>query len=934
MADEIEPDPLPEEAVEKGLRQAFAADWTAAGEGLSLLARLGLGGSKDGPSNEWPRPERGNYRVLDELARGGMGQILRGYDDDLDREVALKVMHGERAGEPEILRRFVEEAQIGGQLQHPGVVPVYELGMMDDRRPFFAMKLVEGRSLAELLAARKSPEHDLARHLGIFLQVCHTIAFAHSRGIVHRDLKPANVMVGAFGEVQVVDWGLAKVLRADGAETGDDEDGTRASTGRASPTSVAHSTTGTVMGTLRYMPPEQASGEVHRIDARADVFALGAVLCELLTGDPPYRGEREDLHERVARADLDDARALLREPGVDPELSKLTLDCLAPEPEARPSNAGAVAQRLEDHLAAVEERRRAAELSAAAARGRALEERRARRLTVALAVSAVVVIGVGSAVALRLQSQRAHRRAVLSATVDQALDDARAASVRAASAGVALSWQEAVAAVERAAGALESGDATPELRRRVEEVARDVHRQAEEARAREQSERADRDLMRALEEVRVPEKLHNLATGRAHYPTDWGILDGRYAAAFEAAGFDFFDHSVEEGLAALRERAVAQELVVPLLEWADARRRAGRDDGVLTQLAAELDTDPVRRDLIASAVSGDTATLEALAEEHDVLPAGTAVLLASEMRRIGGRMDRVQEILRNAQAREPNDFAVNLRLANSLALSSPEGDEEALRFYTAALALRPESIEVRHATGLVLERLKRYGEAEKLYRESLERAPDDGHLLGHLGRCLMHAERWPEAERACARATELEPEAGLHWINLGFVLHRQGDREGAEIAWRAGVELEPTNVDAHVNLALLYEELGRSADCIEMCERGLELAPERVGLWRKLGQAHSRAGDLVEAASAYRRATEINPVDASAQNDLGVALFQLGVPRDALEFLERAVELNPDFARAHLNLALTLESIDREEEAEAHFARVRELDPALLGSRR
>src|SRR5439155_5812272 len=154
----------------------------------------------------------GRYQLQGEIARGGMGAILRGRDVDLGRELAIKVLLESQRHNPEVLRRFVEEAQIGGQLQHPGVVPVYELGAFPDRRPYFAMKLVKGLTLASLLRERAGPAQDLPRFLGIFEQVCQTMAYAHARGVIHRDLKPSNIMVGSFGEVQVVDWGLAKVL--------------------------------------------------------------------------------------------------------------------------------------------------------------------------------------------------------------------------------------------------------------------------------------------------------------------------------------------------------------------------------------------------------------------------------------------------------------------------------------------------------------------------------------------------------------------------------------------------------------------------------------------------------------------------------------------------------------------------------------------------
>ncbi len=170
-------------------------------------------------------------------------------------------------------------------------MPVYELGAFPDRRPFLAMKLVRGRTLAALLAERPSPTHDLPRFLSIFEQVCQTVAYAHARRVIHRDLKPSNVMVGSFGEVQVMDWGLAKVLPeggvADERKRADSETEVRTS---RTESSGAESQAGSVLGTPAYMAPEQARGEVDRIDERADVFGLGAILCEILTGQPPYAG--------------------------------------------------------------------------------------------------------------------------------------------------------------------------------------------------------------------------------------------------------------------------------------------------------------------------------------------------------------------------------------------------------------------------------------------------------------------------------------------------------------------------------------------------------------------------------------------------------------------------------------------------------------------
>ena len=162
------------------------------------------GGTDPGPGTR--------YRIDGEIARGGMGSVLKGRDPDLGRDVALKVLREDFRDNVDMVRRFVEEAQIGGQLQHPGIVPIYEMGTFGDRRPFFAMKLVKGDTLAGFLDGRERPGRRLPRFLGIFESIAQTVAYAHARGVIHRDLKPSNVMVGTFGEVQVMDWGLAKVL--------------------------------------------------------------------------------------------------------------------------------------------------------------------------------------------------------------------------------------------------------------------------------------------------------------------------------------------------------------------------------------------------------------------------------------------------------------------------------------------------------------------------------------------------------------------------------------------------------------------------------------------------------------------------------------------------------------------------------------------------
>jgi serine/threonine-protein kinase len=353
------------------------------------------------------------YLVLGEIARGGMGVVLKGRDPDLGRDVAIKVLLPGHAGDPSLVRRFVEEAQIGGQLQHPGILPVHELGLDADSRPYFTMRLVKGRTLAALLEERPDPTHDLGRFLSVFEQVCQTIAYAHARGVIHRDLKPSNVMVGAFGEVQVVDWGLSKVLRQGGegeAVTREESPGDepRVTTIRTTG-GDAGSQSGAIIGTPSYMSPEQARGEVEALDEQSDVFALGAILCEVLTGQPPYLGSRARILEDAAAGRLDEALARVDSCGAEDELIRLARRCLDPSRVGRPRHAGVVAREVAAFLGSIAERARAAAIAAAEARATAAAERKARRLTTVLASALGLAIASGVLFAMIAEHERRAR---------------------------------------------------------------------------------------------------------------------------------------------------------------------------------------------------------------------------------------------------------------------------------------------------------------------------------------------------------------------------------------------------------------------------------------------------------------------------------------------------------------------------------------------
>jgi serine/threonine-protein kinase len=431
-------------------------------------------GGDDGPADVGPR-----YRVEGRIARGGMGTILRVRDLGLPRTLAMKVALGARGADPAALdRRLGHEARIMAVLQHPNIPPVHDAGLLPDGRRFLVMKLVDGATLAALLRRRGDPGSDQGRLLAVFAGVCQAVAYAHSHGVVHRDLKPANVMVGAFGEVQVMDWGLAKAL-AGGAAA---EAGGPAAGDEAAELSQA----GSVLGTPAYMSPEQARGAVAEVDRRSDVFALGSMLCEVLTGRPAYLGRmRSEVLGRAAAADLDEARAALGSCGADAEPVALAELCLAAEPPKRPADAGAVAARLASYQSGVEERLRAAELARVEAQARAEEEakrrtladelareagaraaeRSRRRRTAALAAALVGLVALGGGIGVYLARQRAE--AGVRARQDLARVEALVGRARQRPDDPAR-WREARAVAEQVAAGAENRARLAALRREID----------------------------------------------------------------------------------------------------------------------------------------------------------------------------------------------------------------------------------------------------------------------------------------------------------------------------------------------------------------------------------------------------------------------------------------------------------------------------------
>jgi serine/threonine-protein kinase len=276
------------------------------------------------------------YEDRGEFARGGMGSIRAAWDRELGRYVAVKVISSRFATDEVVSRRFIQEARITGQLDHPNIVPVHALSTTPEGRPSLVMKRIEGQTFSRLLRSLGAPPWSTATFdevLGIFLKVCDAVAFAHSRGVVHRDLKPQNVMVGAFGQVYVMDWGIALRL-SDGLPVVPDEVAARG-----------------VMGTPMYMAPEQVMRGEKAITVRTDVFQLGAILYEIITGRPPFRGH--DLFStigQVALGRIAPPEEVAPERAMPPSLVRIAMKALARDPADRYASALDLKRDVENFL--------------------------------------------------------------------------------------------------------------------------------------------------------------------------------------------------------------------------------------------------------------------------------------------------------------------------------------------------------------------------------------------------------------------------------------------------------------------------------------------------------------------------------------------------------------------------------------------------------
>jgi serine/threonine-protein kinase len=702
-----------------------------------------------------------------------------------------------------------------------------------------------------LLKERSSPRDDLSRFLSIFEQVCQTMAYAHARGVIHRDLKPTNIMVGGFGEVQVMDWGLAKVLREGGIA---DEPPAQQEPAPAvsviqtvrSGSDADASQAGSALGTPAYMAPEQAGGDVEHVDRRADVFGLGSILCEILTGQPAYTGRSQaEVMRKAMRGDTGDALARLDGSGADAELVALARECLAAQAEDRPRDAGVVAGRVAAYLAGVQDRLRKAELARVEADARAVEERKRRRLALALAAS----IALSTAVSAGGWAWIAARRERLSRQIGAILEQAAALRARAlATPSDPALWAAAREQGQRVAALAEAGPIDPELRDRV--------------RAMEQAleqDRKDQALLAAIDSL-IGQSLNvdRVAALRKAF-ADYGVEAGKGDAREIAVRIQGRPARVRDAFVDGLDRWLFQEIQRRLR---DPKARESDIELWLKGLIAAVDDDPWRRrarEAVAmTEAAPKRAALARLADEADLARQPSyALLRVSQGLSSLGDDEKAIAFLRRALILRPGDLMLNERLA---ALLSKQGRfEEAVRFATAALAVRPDGAYIRNYLGYYLGDLGMVDEAIAQVREAIRLEPDDGQWHDSLGYLLLKAGRIEEAYAACSEAVRSLPQDWVLRFQFAHNVLTMGRIDEGFAVLRRMSDRNPHDARVHAALAELAGRTGRLDGAIAESRKAVALDPRDAYDHGILASYLMRRRGYDEAVAEGRKAVDLEP---------------------------------------------------------------------------
>jgi serine/threonine-protein kinase len=814
-------------------------------------------------------PQVPGYRVEALLAHGGMGVVYRAWHLRLGRAVALKMLLSGPGARPEELERFRREAEAVAALHHPNVVQIYDVGDANGR-PYFTMELVEGGSLADRIQGAPQPAQQAAALVATLAEAVHA---AHRSGIVHRDLKPANILLDRDGTPRVTDFGLARRLEGDDGLT----------------------LSGTPLGTPSYMAPEQARGERKAIGPATDVYALGTILYELLTGRPPFCAESGSATLQQVLAD-DPVPPSRLNPGVPRDLATVCLKCLSKEPHRRYASAGALAEDLRRFLRG--------EPIAARRAGRAERLARwARRSPAAAALLAIALLAVTTV--LGAGGWLIGRQILTARAVEADLWEAEQLLQQSA-------FTEAGAALERARSRL--GDNGPFWLYPVVEAAR-----------------RDHEFLVRLEAIRLnrctllDEQQHHAALLRFNKAR----ADRDYAEAFRGQGLGAPPDDPQGAAARVRASKWATHLVAALDDWAVCAADPARHDWVLG-VARRADPDPWRDRVRDPAVWRDGKALAELTRAAPLAEQPVPLLLA-----LGERLSALGEdgvgFLRRVREQYPEDFWTNFTLALALHGAGRRADGDptlALAYYQKALKIRPRAVAVLNDLGVVLfdkawmwDKDRDGGPgAVNVFYQVVKSDPHFAPGFHNLGAALKARGDWPIAALLYQDAVEIDPQLAPAHFNLGEILAGSGGLDEAIGHHRQALGADPEFARAHYFLGLALVAKGRR-DEADQCY------PETV---KPFGPARRQA--LNEALVYYWQACLCDPEWAPARNPLRIPPQDEARLKEAIEHYRQALRLEPQFALAHGALGQAL--LARREFAEAEAEIRRGLDLLAEGDKK
>ncbi len=818
------------------------------------------------------------FEILGELGRGGMGVVYRAFDRKIEREVALKILQENYPPNSATARRFLEEGKITGQLQHPGIPAIHQIGLLPDGRPYLAMKLIKGRTLGELLE-EQSPEARKTPHwLAVFEAICQAVGYAHARDVIHRDLKSQNVMVGNFGEVQVMDWGLAKVLAAPANEVVPPTEANLELTEIRSSRDSAGTLTefGSVMGTLAYMPPEQAGGQMDKVDQRSDVFSLGAILCVILTGKPPYADTNLDNVRLAAiRGDLKDAFARLDASGVEPGLIALAKSCLAFNPSDRPADAGAVAFAVAELRAEAEDRACEAILDRTRAEVQAAELRKRRKVKTALGICVFAALAMIAAGLWRMDHQRIEKERVEASYQNEG-------RIRAA-----RNRQLIETALDRAQAALGKENPNPgEIDADLTQVEHHLPAQGEDpARTRFAGLKRDRSMLDQLGEINVQRWSRSLDT-RA-FDTQYARTN--YPVVFRNYGIDVGAESAKKLAEKIRRSPIAIHLQTALDAWWGITR-----DARLLELINTLDPDPERTILrIAFALRDEQTIRERLAKlDGWNLPPSFAQLIGESA--LAPHAEAIR-ILTRAQAAHPNHFGLALVTAGRF---PREQTERAVGYYRVALSIRPENLACLNNLGSALLESKEVQAAIATFEEVIRRDPNYIPAHTNLGIALktIDLKRATEEFRVAVRLNPMD--CRLH-SNLGGILGDNGDVPGAIAEFDEAIRLDPNYANAYRNKGNMLLNQKELDEALKAHQKAVELEPNHSYGHDLLGRALIARGDIDGALAQFQEAIRLDPKNYASYRRAGICLFHKSDVDGAIKMFEVSCKMDPNNPEEH-----------------------------------